>query len=323
MPAVLYSDYAVDSVGTGAYAIAPTPAIAAYVAGQVFLFKAGTANTGTCSLNVSGLGAKTIKKDVSVDLATGDILANQDVMVVYDGTNMQLISQTSSVAANIQNSNYVYAADSVGTDSYAITVTPAPTAYATGQRFIFKAGTVNTGAATLNVNALGAKSIVKSFNVALDNGDIKASQIVEVVYDGTNFQMVSALATTVSHKTGQSTRTADTASGSQTIAHGLGKTPRKVTISSSLLIATNCWAMSIGNYDGTSTNCIFIGSPTNVTGANASGDTTNIVYMYRADGTAGSQAATIAVDATNITLTWTKTGTMPANTIYLSWEVEG
>lgn len=84
--------YAVDSVGTDAYAITPSPAITAYVAGQQFTFKAGTANTGSATLNVSALGAKTIKKNVSTDLATGDILVNQIVTVVYDGTNMQVIS---------------------------------------------------------------------------------------------------------------------------------------------------------------------------------------------------------------------------------------
>lgn len=89
--------YAVDSVGTDSYAITPSPAITAYAAGQVFTFKAGTANTGACSLNVSGLGAKTIKKEVSSDLATGDILQNQIVMVEYDGTNMQLVSVVSGI----------------------------------------------------------------------------------------------------------------------------------------------------------------------------------------------------------------------------------
>mgnify|MGYP000986709967 CR=1 FL=1 len=84
---------------------------------------------------------------------------------------------------------YDYAADSVGTDSYAITVTPAPTAYTTGMRFIFKAGTANTGACSLNVNSLGAKTIKKNYNTDLETGDILANQIVEVIYDGTNFQI--------------------------------------------------------------------------------------------------------------------------------------
>lgn len=84
--------YAADSVGTDSYAITPTPAETSYVIGKHYTFKAGTANTGTCSLNVSGLGAKTIKKNVTDDLSTGDILANQIVEVVYDGTNMIIVS---------------------------------------------------------------------------------------------------------------------------------------------------------------------------------------------------------------------------------------
>lgn len=90
--AKLYHDYAADSVGTDSYAIDVTPSITAYTTGQVFTFKAGTANTGACTLNVDGLGAKTIKKNGSEDLITGDIVANQICVVVYDGTNMQLVS---------------------------------------------------------------------------------------------------------------------------------------------------------------------------------------------------------------------------------------
>ena len=87
-----------------------------------------------------------------------------------------------------------YAASSVGTDAYAITLTPGPTAYAAGQEFRFKADAANTGGATLNVNGLGAKTILKQNDQALATGDIEAGQIVTVVYDGTNFQMQSQVA---------------------------------------------------------------------------------------------------------------------------------
>lgn len=93
--ATKYHDYIADAGSNDTYAITVVPAITAYSAGQEFTFKANTANTGACTLNVSGLGAKTIKKNVSTDLATGDILANQIVTVVYDGTNMQLKSSIS------------------------------------------------------------------------------------------------------------------------------------------------------------------------------------------------------------------------------------
>ncbi len=98
--------YAVDSVGTDSYAITPSPAITSYIAGQTFTFQAGTANTGAATLNVSGLGAKTIKKNVTTDLATGDILINQVVFVKYDGTNMQLINQVPSLSPIVRTYNF-------------------------------------------------------------------------------------------------------------------------------------------------------------------------------------------------------------------------
>lgn len=83
-----------------------------------------------------------------------------------------------------------YAADAGSNDTYVITI-EGITAYATGQKFSFKANTINTGAATLNVNSLGAKTIKKNYNSDLADGDIAANQLVEVIYDGTNFQLLS------------------------------------------------------------------------------------------------------------------------------------
>ena len=83
----------------------------------------------------------------------------------------------------VQDGTLVYAADAGGTDAYAITLTPAITAYATGQVFHFKANTANTGAATLAVNGLAATPIKKQNDQDLATGDIEAGQIVTVVYD--------------------------------------------------------------------------------------------------------------------------------------------
>lgn len=83
--------YAADTGAADAYAIALTPAITAYAAGQTFRFLAGNANTGASTLAVSGLAAKTIKKNGnSTDLAAGDIPANAIVTVCYDGTVFQI-----------------------------------------------------------------------------------------------------------------------------------------------------------------------------------------------------------------------------------------
>jgi hypothetical protein len=58
------------------------------------------------------------------------------------------------------------------------------------------ANTANTGAATINFNSLGAKTIVKvagGITTTLADNDIRSGQWVEVVYDGTNMQMQSLL----------------------------------------------------------------------------------------------------------------------------------
>jgi hypothetical protein len=87
-----------------------------------------------------------------------------------------------------------YAADAEASDTYVITLIPAPAAYYNGMVVNFKANTANTGPATLNVNALGAITIKKHHDQDLETGDIESGQIVTVVYDGTNFQMQSQAA---------------------------------------------------------------------------------------------------------------------------------
>jgi len=87
-------------------------------------------------------------------------------------------------------------ATSSGTNTVVVTLTPAATAYTAGQFINFKAGGTCTGAVTVNVNALGAKAIQK-LGAALVAGDITANNIVSVVYDGTQFQMVSPAKTPV------------------------------------------------------------------------------------------------------------------------------
>jgi hypothetical protein len=72
-----------------------------------------------------------------------------------------------------------------------LTYATAPTAYVQGMRFCFIAGFSNTGATTLNVNGLGAKSVFMD-GAALGGGEIVAASIVEVVYDGTRFHMISS-----------------------------------------------------------------------------------------------------------------------------------
>jgi hypothetical protein len=85
---------------------------------------------------------------------------------------------------------------SAGTDTITLTYSVAPTAYVQGDSYCFKAGGTNTGAATLNVNALGVKSIKKGAAgaTALAAGDITSGGIYCLQYDGTNMQLVASTA---------------------------------------------------------------------------------------------------------------------------------
>jgi hypothetical protein len=72
------------------------PVVAAYAAGQMFYFVATGDNTGAVTLNIDSLGAKAVTRDGSVALAAGDIKSGEVVVVVYDGTRFQVVSQLNS-----------------------------------------------------------------------------------------------------------------------------------------------------------------------------------------------------------------------------------
>lgn len=113
---------------------------------------------------------------------------NTDVAV---GTGNKFVTQT-----GLQHNAEKYAADAGANDTYVITLSPAPTSYTTGMVVYFKANTVNTGAATINVNGLGAISIVKGISTALDDGDITAGMFCTLIYNGTNFVLTKPLFST-------------------------------------------------------------------------------------------------------------------------------
>lgn len=83
--------YAADTGAADAYAVTLSPVPPALQAGFTVIFKAAHSNTGASTLAVNGGSPKAIKKNVSSALASGDILANQIVAVLYDGTNFQML----------------------------------------------------------------------------------------------------------------------------------------------------------------------------------------------------------------------------------------
>ena len=175
-------------------------------------FRNATSGTTTLAPATGALGTGTVTLPLSGTLAT---LAGTEAFTgkTYEGNTLTtgtgtLTLSTFTLTAATTGTVFTsgtkadvldaacFAADAGANDTYTATLSPAITAYVTGAHYRFKANTANTGAATINLNSLGAKTIVKAaggITTTLADNDIRAGQWVDLVYDGTNMQMQSTL----------------------------------------------------------------------------------------------------------------------------------
>ncbi len=97
----------------------------AYSEGMEIRFRAGNTNTGAATVNVAGLGVKSIKQgDGSTDLTAGDISTDFDTRARYDGTVFRL-SNVSDVGNLTVNGKFNTTATSATIASGAITYSSA------------------------------------------------------------------------------------------------------------------------------------------------------------------------------------------------------
>lgn len=94
-----------------------------------------------------------------------------------------------ALKAEVQAGGYVFCLDAGANDTYTCTVTPTLTAYTAGMVVVFSPNTNNTGAATVNIDSLGAKDIVTAANGTPSDGDLTADRFYTLFYDGTSFRM--------------------------------------------------------------------------------------------------------------------------------------
>lgn len=202
-----------------------SPPPTALTAGMQVAIQVANTNTSGVTFNYAGLGAKAVLSEGS-PVKAGQIVSGQIYLLMYDGTQWELLSvgvdvpaspsqagivllatnsdlaagtDTSKaatpqgVARAVQSGSYNYAADSGSANALVVALTPAPPAYTAGLTVEVKVNTTNTGATTVNVNGLGAKTV--QFNgAALTAGQLVAGQIYCLIYDGTNFQLQTSAA---------------------------------------------------------------------------------------------------------------------------------
>ena len=283
--------------------------------------KAQSSNDGTTWVNMDTAAPSniTVRSVSEAGANNGELFIDTDA-----GNNLAYKDNTGNVTQVVDNTTHLiplasvqkyYGADSVGSDSYAITLSPAISAYANGQMFTFKAGTANTGPSSLNVNGKGAVTIKKSFNQDTETGDILQNQFVTVVYDGTNFQMVSQLASAMStanvttliaggnasalhHHESQivsATRATGAGTGTQTINHSLGVTPSFFEVTA--IRGGNTYSgMSSGAYSHNSNDyvtCIYTASG----GATMAADAGKLIHVVVQDAGSTNRSAIASVNS--------------------------
>ena len=86
-----------------------------------------------------------------------------------------------------RTSHIEYVIDTGTANAKAVALSTVPASYYDGMVFSFKNKTANTGAVTINVNGLGAKSILKPNGTALSSGNLTADSVYTLRYNGANF----------------------------------------------------------------------------------------------------------------------------------------
>ena len=210
-------------------------------------------------------------------------------------------------AGQVQDGVLTYLTPVTGTDTIVATAPISMTTYAAGQNFRFiAAGANTTTGVTININGIGAKSITKNGTTPLAIGDIPANSIVNITYDGTQFQISNAdttLLTTNNTWTGKQTFAGTTANLSSKFINATeavtvsataatGTINYDVTTQSVLYYTTNAsanWTMNFRGNSGASLDSIL-----------STGEAITVVFLASQGSTAYYNNA-ITIDGSSVT----------------------
>ena len=194
--------YAVDTGAANAYVVS-LPYTPTLTDGLNFLWKATNANTGASTININGLGAKSLILASGQELVDGDILNNQQLWCSYNSVDdkVRILSQSSSAGGgggnaititladeSVDTTNYVvFANDATGNEALytgsnltfdaatgALTATSFAGALSGNATSATTAGTVTT-AAQPNITSVGTLTVLDVDNVNVNGNTITTS----------------------------------------------------------------------------------------------------------------------------------------------------
>jgi hypothetical protein len=175
-----------------------------------------TANIPMANFKITGLGAATVGTDA---VRYSQIQSNTDKLLTVTGT-----------------------------DTYVATASPTLTAYAAGNTFSLVVPNTNTGASTINIDGLGAKAITRTGSTALVAGDMIATEVVIVVYDGTRFQLINANSFTNLNVSGNETIGGTLTYGGVTLTSAVTGTGKMVLDTSPAIATPTITNPTVTNY---------------------------------------------------------------------------
>lgn len=211
--------YAADTGSANAYVITLLPAISTYTGGQTFFVKIGNTNTTSSTLNVNGVGAKSIKKNVTDDVSAGDLVAGGVYTFIYDGTNFQVSVVPSTISTTLVTATNV-TAGTLSASVVKVNTLAAASASISVSGTLSSQGISTTG--IISTTGLYAAGDISATGRVFA-GSVSASTVSSTVG---YFNQVSA---TTGIAFGQYASTSDTAISSGmtlTLTHGFGAIPK-------------------------------------------------------------------------------------------------
>lgn len=170
----------------------------AHMSGAMVAFIPHATNTGTCTLNVDGLGAKALRSAPSVELAAGVLVQGAPYVATYVNADSAFYLQ-----GFIGNQLINWVAAGGTSDVITATYAPAVTVLVDGLLCFFRASAANTTTTpTFAPNGLTAHTITRSGGVALSVSDIPAN-LAEVIlrYNAANTRWELLNPATTTHPT--------------------------------------------------------------------------------------------------------------------------
>jgi len=175
-----------------------SPTLAAYAAGQMFYFVAAGDNTTSVTLNIDSLGAKAVTRDGATALAAADIKSGEVVVVVYDGTRFQVVSQLNSAGnATFANVSITSALNVGGVatlsgnlvfNSTAQRVTADMSNGTVSNRFAFQTSTTN---GNTQVNSIPNGTSTTAQFIAYNNSDPNNASSAQLAATSTTIRLLA------------------------------------------------------------------------------------------------------------------------------------